>query len=144
MKKNRTQQDLARNEMALNQIIQDSDSSLNDDLMTLDQDSDQFINNIYDVSFDEMSEDEQKESVAWIKDKLKEKKEVKIFNNEILIPSGETLSKWQIVSLCQEFGDDFEKLKKELLSNPDDGWTERGVKLFIDFLESEEVDNFLM
>jgi len=144
MKKNRTQQDLARNEMALNQIIQDSDSSLNDDLMTLDQDPDQFINNIYDVSFDEMSEDEQKESVAWIKDKLKEKKEVKIFNNEILIPSGETLSKWQIVSLCQEFGDDFEKLKKELLSNPDDGWTERGVKLFIDFLESEEVDNFLM
>ncbi len=139
----KTQKELGRKVHKLTQIINDSESSLNDDLITLKQDPEQFINNIYEVSYDEMNEKEAEESISWIKETLIKEKGADIFNNEIILPTGETLSKWQIQNICQEHGDNYESMKKDLLSNPDDGWTEKGIKLFIDFLESDKADEFL-
>lgn len=68
--KTRTQAELGRKDYVLDQIIRDSEMSLQDELMELKEMPENFINSIYDVSYDEMTAMERKESKKWIAEQL--------------------------------------------------------------------------
>ena len=68
----RTQEELGRKTWVMNQIIADSNMSLEDELMELQEMPENFINSIYETSYDEMTSDERKESIAWIEQELNE------------------------------------------------------------------------
>ena len=67
----RTQQELKRNESIMSAIIADNQMSLDNNLLQLEEVPESFINSIYDVKFDEMTEEEAEESIAWIASELK-------------------------------------------------------------------------
>jgi hypothetical protein len=68
--KTRTQKELGRKEFVMNQIISDSNMSLEDELIELNEMPENFINSIYEVSYDEMTSIERKESKKWISEQL--------------------------------------------------------------------------
>lgn len=68
----KTQEELGRKEWVMDQIIRDSNMSLEDELMELQEMPENFINSIYETSYDEMSAKERKESIAWIREQLNE------------------------------------------------------------------------
>ena len=71
MKNIRSQDELGRKEWVMNKIMSDSTNSLDDELISLYEMSEDFINSIYEISQDEMSKDEILESVMWIEKQLK-------------------------------------------------------------------------
>ena len=68
----RTQEELGRKTWVMDQIISDSNMSLEDELMELQEMPENFINSIYEVSYDEMTSEERKASKEWIKEQLNE------------------------------------------------------------------------
>ena len=68
----KTQSELGRKTWVMSQIISDSNMSLEDELMELQEMPENFINSIYETSYDEMTSEERKESIAWIEDQLNE------------------------------------------------------------------------
>jgi hypothetical protein len=71
--KARTQKELGRKEFVMNQIISDSKMSLEDELMELNEMPENFIDSIYEVSYDEMTSIERNESKEWISEQLNER-----------------------------------------------------------------------
>ena len=67
----KTQEELGRKEWVMNQIIADTKMSLEEELMELQEMPENFINSIYDISYDEMSSSEKKESIGWIESELR-------------------------------------------------------------------------
>lgn len=67
----KTQEELGRKEWVMNQIIADAKMSLEEELIELQEMPENFINSIYDISYDEMSSSEKKESISWIESELR-------------------------------------------------------------------------
>lgn len=67
----KNQSELGRKDFVMSQIISDSEMSLEDELMELEQMPENFINSVYETSYDEMTSEERKESIEWIENELK-------------------------------------------------------------------------
>lgn len=66
----RAQSELGRKSFVMDQIISDSNMSLGDELFELQEMPGNFINSVYETSYDEMSDEEIHESISWIKTQL--------------------------------------------------------------------------
>lgn len=66
----RNQSELGRKSFVMLQIINDSEVNLECELINLEQTPESFINCIYEISYDEMTEKEIYECIDWIKSEL--------------------------------------------------------------------------
>ena len=66
----RKQSELGRQNFTMLMIINDSENTLEDEIINLEQVPESFINSIYQIPFDEMSEEEREESIEWIRCEL--------------------------------------------------------------------------
>lgn len=66
----KNQSELGRQDFRMLQVMNDSEINLEGELINLEQVPESFIDVIYETSYDEMTDEEKKESIAWIKHEL--------------------------------------------------------------------------
>jgi len=67
----KTQEELGRKQYVMDAIIYDNQMSLEDNLMELREMPSNYIDVIYEVSYDEMTGEERRESEEWIESELR-------------------------------------------------------------------------
>ena len=66
----KNQSQLGRQNFTMQMIINDSENTLEDEFINLEQVPESFINSVYETSYDEMTSEEKQESIDWIKEQL--------------------------------------------------------------------------
>ena len=69
--KMKTQEELGRKQYVMDSIVYNTVMSLEDNLRELEEMPENFINVIYEVSYDEMTGEERRESEEWIESELR-------------------------------------------------------------------------